>query len=100
MRRILLGLSQHQLADVIGVTYQQQHKYERGINRISAGRLAAIARALGVGVECFFVGLDGPASDEYDMTLELMRAFVEIGEERYQKVICRLARVLADEAAA
>jgi transcriptional regulator with XRE-family HTH domain len=100
MRRILIGLSQQQLADVIGVTCQQQHKYERGINRISAGRLAAIARALGVGVECFFVGLDGPASNEHDMTLELMGAFVEIGEERDQEVIRRLARMLADEAVA
>jgi DNA-binding XRE family transcriptional regulator len=38
-RRIMLGLTQQQLADLIGVTYQQAHKYERGINRISAGRL-------------------------------------------------------------
>ena len=37
-RRIMLGLSQQQMADLIGVTYQQAHKYERGINRISAGR--------------------------------------------------------------
>ncbi|MBV9553720.1 MAG: helix-turn-helix transcriptional regulator, partial [Alphaproteobacteria bacterium] len=38
-RRIMLGFTQQQLADLIGVTYQQAHKYERGINRISAGRL-------------------------------------------------------------
>jgi DNA-binding XRE family transcriptional regulator len=38
-RRIMLGLTQQQLADLIGVTYQQAHKYERGINRVSAGRL-------------------------------------------------------------
>src|SRR5215472_11487722 len=37
-RRIMLGLTQQQLADLIGVTYQQAHKYERGINRVSAGR--------------------------------------------------------------
>ncbi|HLY58110.1 MAG TPA: helix-turn-helix transcriptional regulator, partial [Stellaceae bacterium] len=36
-RRIMLGLTQQQLADLIGVTYQQAHKYERGINRVSAG---------------------------------------------------------------
>ena len=46
--RIMLGLTQQQLADLIGVTYQQAHKYERGINRVSAGRLFQIARALGV----------------------------------------------------
>src|SRR6516165_8858642 len=40
-RRIMLGLTQQQLAEMIGVTYQQAHKYERGINRVSAGRSAA-----------------------------------------------------------
>src|SRR5215208_6446639 len=45
-RRIMLGLTQQQLAELIGVTYQQAHKYERGINRVSAGRLFEIARVL------------------------------------------------------
>ena len=38
-RRIMLGLTQQQMAELIGVTYQQAHKYEKGINRIAAGRL-------------------------------------------------------------
>ena len=42
-RRIMLGLTQLQLAEVIGVTYQQLHNYERGINRVSAWRLFEIA---------------------------------------------------------
>jgi transcriptional regulator with XRE-family HTH domain len=42
-RRILLGLTQHQVADLIGVTYQQEYKYEKGINRVAAGRLYSIA---------------------------------------------------------
>jgi len=42
----MLGLTQQQLAEMIGVSYQQAHKYERGINRVSAGRLFEIARAL------------------------------------------------------
>ena len=37
-RRIMLGLTQQQLAEIIGVTYQQAHKYERGINRVSGSR--------------------------------------------------------------
>src|SRR5690242_21960643 len=45
-RRIMLGLTQQQLADLIGVTYQQAHKYERGINRVSAGRLFEVAQVL------------------------------------------------------
>ena len=39
-RRIMLGLTQQQMAELIGVTYQQAHKYEKGINRIAAGRLS------------------------------------------------------------
>src|ERR1700729_2172276 len=61
-RRIMLGFTQQQLADLIGVTYQQAHKYERGINRISAGRLFEIAHVLSVPVNYFFEGLDGEAS--------------------------------------
>jgi transcriptional regulator with XRE-family HTH domain len=57
-RRIMLGLTQQQLADLIGVTYQQAHKYEKGINRIAAGRLSGIAHALGVEVGYFFEGAD------------------------------------------
>src|SRR5271169_6104238 len=53
-RRIMLGLTQQQLADLIGVTYQQAHKYERGINRVSAGRLFEVAQVLSVPVSYFF----------------------------------------------
>ncbi|HEV8031513.1 MAG TPA: helix-turn-helix transcriptional regulator, partial [Stellaceae bacterium] len=56
-RRIMLGLTQQQLADLIGVTYQQAHKYERGINRVSAGRLYEIAQVLSVPIGYFFDGL-------------------------------------------
>ena len=58
-RRIMLGLTQHQMAELIGVTYQQAHKYEKGINRVAAGRLYHIAQALGVEVGYFFEGLGG-----------------------------------------
>src|SRR5262245_13103183 len=57
-RRIMLGLTQQQLADLIGVTYQQAHKYERAINRVSAGRLFEIAQVLSVPVSHFFDGLE------------------------------------------
>jgi transcriptional regulator with XRE-family HTH domain len=56
-RRIMLGLTQQQMAELIGVTYQQAHKYEKGINRVAAGRLYSIAQALGVDVGYFFEGL-------------------------------------------
>jgi transcriptional regulator with XRE-family HTH domain len=46
VRRIMLGLTQQQLAETIGVSFQQAHKCERGIDRVSAGRLFEIARLL------------------------------------------------------
>src|SRR4051794_6092247 len=55
--RIALGLTQQELAARIGITCQQAHKYEKGANRISAGRLHALARALGVDVGYFYEGL-------------------------------------------
>ena len=98
-RRIMLGLTQQQLADLIGVTYQQAHKYERGINRVSAGRLYEIAQVLSVPVGYFFDGLDGQASRAVSprerMCLELARNFAQITNERHQEALSQLARVLA-----
>jgi transcriptional regulator with XRE-family HTH domain len=106
-RRIMLGLTQQQLADLIGVTYQQAHKYERGINRIAGGRLYTIAQALGVEVAFFFEGIGAPAgagkpTAHQRLLLELTRNFVAITDRRQQDAICSLARSLAclDTAAA
>src|SRR5271163_1870323 len=100
-RRIMLGFTQQQLADLIGVTYQQAHKYERGINRISAGRLFEIAHVLSVPINYFFEGLDGEASRSASprerMCLELARNFAQIPNERHQEALSQLARVLAAE---
>ncbi|MGZ9060091.1 MAG: helix-turn-helix domain-containing protein, partial [Burkholderiaceae bacterium] len=88
-RRVMLGLSQQQMAEMIGVTYQQAHKYERGINRISAGRLFDIARVLRVPVSYFFEGLEGSGSEDdlsmrQRMCLELARNFTQIPNERHR----------------
>lgn len=100
-RRIMLGLSQQQMADLIGVTYQQAHKYERGINRISAGRLFEIAQVLGVPVGFFYEGLEnrkgGDLSARQRMCLELARNFTSITNERHQEALSQLARALAPE---
>ena len=61
LRRRALGLSQHELADAIGLTFQQVQKYERGANRISASKLYEIARALRAPIDWFFSGLEDPA---------------------------------------
>jgi transcriptional regulator with XRE-family HTH domain len=53
-RRLCIGMTQNELARILGVAFQQTHKYERGISRVSAGRLFHIATALGTPVEYFF----------------------------------------------
>lgn len=96
----MLGLSQQQMAHLIGVTYQQAHKYERGINRISAGRLFEIARVLRVPVSYFLRGSRRQRqrrslSMRARMCLELARNFTQIPNERHREALSQLARVLA-----
>ena len=103
-RRIMLGLTQQQMAELIGVTYQQAHKYETGINRISAGRLYQIAQALGVDIGYFFEDADpehkakprqAELMPQQRMLLELARNFANIPNRKHQDALCNLARVLA-----
>ena len=98
-RRVMLGLSQQQMADMIGVTYQQAHKYERGINRISAGRLYEISRVLNVPITFFYDGLEGMEDTNINqrqrMCLELARNFSAISNEKHQEALSQLARALA-----
>jgi transcriptional regulator with XRE-family HTH domain len=85
-RRIMLGLTQQQMAELIGVTYQQAHKYEKGINRIASGRLYNIAQALGVDIGYFFEGLD---SDKSFKARPQQR-------RKHQEAFCSLVRALSD----
>lgn len=104
-RRVMLGLSQQQLAVLIGVTYQQAHKYERGLNRISAGRLYDIAGVLSVPISWFFEGMEAvPVSAEMTprqrMCLELARNFALIDNLKHQEALSAMARALAQAEAA
>lgn len=99
-RRLMLGLSQQQLASMIGVTYQQAHKYERGLNRISAGRLFEIGLVLAVPVSWFFEGLTEEGTPQtlgprQRMGLELARNFALIDNEKHQEALSQMARALA-----
>jgi transcriptional regulator with XRE-family HTH domain len=98
-RRIMLGLTQDQLAKLIGVTYQQAHKYERGINRVSAGRLFEIGRVLNVPVGYFYEGIGDEGmpheTPRSRMLLEIARNFADIRDERQQDAVSNLTRVLA-----
>jgi len=97
-RRTMLGLTQQQLAGLVGVSWQQLHKYEKGSDRISAGRLPALARALGVDVGYLYEGLGSgeparPTARQRQM-LELARSFAVL-PRRQQEVLAEMARVLA-----
>ena len=101
----MLGMTQQQMAELLGVTYQQAHKYETGINRISAGRLYQIAQALGVEISYFFEDIDPDKKNrpkpsemmpQQRMLLELARNFAAINSRRHQDALCNLARVLAN----
>jgi transcriptional regulator with XRE-family HTH domain len=59
MRRVSIGMSQEKLGDMLGLTFQQVQKYEKGVNRIGASRLLQIAGILDVSIEFFFEGLPG-----------------------------------------
>ncbi len=74
-QRLLCGFSQTELADAIGVTFQQVQKYEKGVNRVGSGRLTRIADKLKVPVTFFFDGAAGPtkASENINEGLEFLR---------------------------
>ena len=98
--RLAKGLSRQQLADVIEVTHQQLQKYERGTNRMSVGRLALIAKALGKSIDYFYSGLDSEqeipmATQHQRMCIEVSRNFMKIRDAQHQTAINTLIKSLA-----
>ena len=105
-RRLELGLTQHQLAGLLGISAQQAHKYETRASLLPADRLAAVAAALGVGVgvgvDHFFEGLGrdgaaGPTPGQRE-TLGLARAFGRLSGPR-RETLSAMVRALAREPA-
>ena len=108
-RRWLIGMTQQQLAQQVGIKFQQIQKYETGANRISASRLWDIAEALDVPVSFFFEGLEEtqksgsekksvPADLMGDKeALDLVRSYYAIPENQRRRLF-ELARVLSDVA--
>jgi transcriptional regulator with XRE-family HTH domain len=97
-RRIVLGLTQQEMAELIGVTYQQACKHEMGINRVSSARLYRIAQALGADVGYFFEGIgrdDTFAPTQQRLLLNLARNFIAIPSRKHQEELISLARALA-----
>lgn len=68
-----LGMSQTQLADALGLTFQQVQKYERGSNRVSASKLYEIAQMLGLTISTFFEGLDRSSSAGESISADLIQ---------------------------
>ncbi|MEJ8561094.1 helix-turn-helix transcriptional regulator [Yoonia sp. GPGPB17] len=108
-RRWMNGTTQQQLAEAVGIKFQQIQKYETGMNRVSASRLWDIAKVLGVDVSFFFEGLDAQPDIEAknsDMpgdiltdkeALDLLRSYYSIPENQRRRLF-DLARVLSEAA--
>ncbi len=112
-RRWLAGMTQQQLAESVGIKFQQIQKYETGANRVSASRLWDIAASMGVDVAFFFEGIEAaqstadigapaqkgsPADILSDKeALDLVRSYYAIPENQRRRLF-DLARVLSDAA--
>lgn len=102
-RRWLLGMTQQQLAQAVGIRFQQIQKYESGANRISASRLWDLSRALEMPVSFFFDGLEtgkdaGNATDDGLLqnkeTMDLIRAYYALHESPRRRLL-ELAKALS-----
>jgi transcriptional regulator with XRE-family HTH domain len=113
LRRMLVGMSQEKLGELLGLTFQQVQKYEKGVNRIGAGRLYQVAHILGVSVGYFYEGVVEPPSGssngleennappviEFLSTgegLQLGLAFMRIRDPKVRRRVLDLVRSLAD----
>jgi transcriptional regulator with XRE-family HTH domain len=112
MRRQLIGMSQERLGELLGITFQQVQKYEKGANRISASRLYFTSKILGVPVQFFFEELPGAEEHggpgearEEDAVLSalmnvegvtLAKAFRDADSVNKRKLISTIARVISE----
>ena len=116
LRRTLLGMSQEKLGEMLGLTFQQIQKYEKGANRIGASRLYQIAQILGVPVQFFYDDMadelksgKSQGFSEVDAApfvmdfvsssegLQLNRAFSSIDEPKVRKKLLDLVKALSAE---
>ena len=111
IERLARGLSQTALATQLGVTFQQVQKYEKGVNRVGAGRLTKISEVLGIEVGAFFSGKDvldaersqvvGAASPLKLLTVSgafrLLRAYGEIQDGNLRRAIVDLVEQISSQ---
>ncbi len=109
VRRTTLGLSQGTLGDALGITFQQVQKYEKGVNRVGAGRLQHISELLNVPVSFFFEGGSSTSSDKALVgttivqleshskeTISLANAFLAIDDDGIRQRVRDLIKSLGD----
>jgi transcriptional regulator with XRE-family HTH domain len=104
--RLERNMSQEKLGDALGLTFQQVQKYEKGANRISAGRLQRIAEILGVPTTAFFADASSvyePSNGSFELTetggaLRLLRAYARIPSSSVKRALTTLAEEIAAEA--
>jgi transcriptional regulator with XRE-family HTH domain len=114
IRRMLIGMSQERLGSLLGLTFQQVQKYEKGVNRIGAGRLFEVSRILNVPVDFFYEGVNTvssqPGASEPESApvmefvssgegLQLSLAFMKIRDAKVRKRVLDLVKSLAEEEA-
>jgi transcriptional regulator with XRE-family HTH domain len=105
-RRRLLGMTQQQLGDAVGISFQQVQKYENGTNRITAARLLRISQKLEVPASWFFDDLSADPTDAAAPpplspsreTMELARLYNEIQDPKARHALREMARTLAKAA--
>jgi transcriptional regulator with XRE-family HTH domain len=101
LRRVEQSMSQQELGDKLGVSFQQVQKYEKGINRVGASRLEQIASALAVPVNFFFGG-NGKEREvesllflDSSFSLRLLRAYASIKDQKVQRQFVALMESVA-----
>ncbi len=101
-RRTELGMSQTQVADALGVTFQQVQKYERGANRVGASRLYDLSNILDRPVEYFFEGLTPTPKSEAEgtnlrspETVELVNAYYKVDNPHVRRQILSTIRSIS-----
>lgn len=105
-RRMLIQMTQGELAERVGITFQQIQKYEKGINRVGASRLYQVAQVLRVPVQYFFEDFPTNGGDnDFKATiddflsndgLELNRSFSRITSPKARKAVVALAKALSE----
>jgi transcriptional regulator with XRE-family HTH domain len=114
LRRMLIGMSQERLGEMLGLTFQQVQKYEKGVNRIGAGRLFEVSRILGVPIDYFYEGVAGQAAEGGGFSepgatppvmefvssgegLQLSLAFMKIKDPKLRKRVLDLVKQMAED---